>query len=131
MCLGMPPGFSSPCGIYTEPHGPHPLEQPMTRRAQVIASIHALADYLAEHPEHPTPDKIQLEQAVTTKLEVDEAMRAHMIKSWVNANGGILHQSKMNGDVLLGRVTLMSAEGFGVEVTYDRFAHDMTERHVR
>ena len=38
-CQGMPPGFQSPCGIITEPHGPHPItaEQAVTPTSQDVS----------------------------------------------------------------------------------------------
>jgi hypothetical protein len=38
-CQGMPPGFSSPCGVILEPHGPHDItaEQAVTPISQDVS----------------------------------------------------------------------------------------------
>jgi hypothetical protein len=38
-CLGMPPGFASPCGVITGPHGPHPVtaEQAVIPTSQEVS----------------------------------------------------------------------------------------------
>lgn len=68
-CLGMPPGFQSPCGIIPVPHGPHTLDSAQRPadaldddaagvRARQVAAIHALANFYAEHPDVPMPQAV-------------------------------------------------------------------------
>lgn len=60
----------------TDP-GPVPAERPTPPpRSTVIATIHALADWLVAHPEIPAPTSITLKHTIGRDDEVDEATRA-------------------------------------------------------
>jgi hypothetical protein len=62
--------------IDTDP-GPVPAERPTPApRATVIATIHALADWLAAHPEIPAPTQVTLKHTISADDEADEATRA-------------------------------------------------------
>lgn len=89
---------------------------PKTDRARVIASIHALADYLAEHPEHPTPFEIMLTRYA---VDGDEPARVREVMDWAAAAGGRLFEGQ-NG--VMGTVMLMDASHAGVEILYRQHA---------
>lgn len=62
----------------TDP-GPVPFPTPAERkhgdRLRAIAAIHAYADWLAAHPDVPTPDMMKSYTHNTTSLTVDQSQR--------------------------------------------------------
>lgn len=56
-------------------------------RAAKVATIHALADWYAQHPEQPMPDKITCVRVIEHHEIPDESTRLGMLKVWADANG--------------------------------------------
>jgi hypothetical protein len=88
-------------------------------RAAVIAAIHALAEWLAEHPEVPSPQAIELTHTTYQEDEVDEPIRMAAVIDWARANDAKLFESPT---AVHAALVIMAAPMHGVRITYDRMA---------
>lgn len=121
VCQGMPAGFESPCGIITEPHGPHPLgtaaadtldEDPAGVRARQVAALHALANWYAEHPDIPMPENV-ICSTWSYSHEGDEADRVLAVLDFARRVGATPTET---WDEVKAHHTLMHMHGMAVRI---------------
>lgn len=100
-------------------------------RAAVIAAIHASADFLAEHPEFPTPTHITMSPAIITERdEVDEQLRVAGLLTWAAMNAASLFEGPHG---IMATAVIADSDVHGVEILYRRhvtFDHARTRRYV-
>lgn len=104
--------------------GPVPTieDSSMHERARVIAAVHGLADYIAAHPELPTPKTIDISGGDLVSWPA-ETERVRTITEWAIANGGHVFEGS---HTTLGAITLLTRAEHGVTVNYVRHAHHDT-----
>lgn len=90
-------------------------EQPQTERARIVASIHALADHFAAHPEWPLPKTIIMTAERTPAEEVDEAIRVAPVLAWSSENLGRAYET--TGEVS-AHVTMLDETTDGVRASF-------------
>jgi hypothetical protein len=88
-------------------------------RAAVIAAIHAMAEWLADHPEVPAPQSISLTHSTDQGVEVDEGIRMAAVIDWARANDAKLYESR---DAVHAQLVIMTEIVHGVRIVYDRMA---------
>lgn len=91
-------------------------------RAAGIAAIHALAVWLAEHPEAPVPTYVTMTYATDPRTEVDEATRVAGIRS-VAAAAGIEHVIEGDRTVQGERHLMSTVDGDPLTAVYRVAAH--------
>jgi hypothetical protein len=95
-----------------------PAELPGAKpgRAAKIAAIHALADWLAEHPEIPAPDTVHCySHADRRGTEIDDLAD---LRKWADANG---FAEPYRGTTTAGTsLTVAAAAAHGVFISYTR-----------
>jgi hypothetical protein len=64
---------------------PMPVREP--GRAQIIAAIHAYADFLADHPDVPAPQYLTANAHYRREDEPDTEMRIALVKNWADRQG--------------------------------------------
>jgi hypothetical protein len=87
-------------------------------RAVKIATIHALADWFAQHPEHPMPDRLICARDITFEDEADEATRMAALESWAKAN-----------DITVNDTT-STYQAWALLIIADRNLHGMTVSYM-
>jgi hypothetical protein len=88
-------------------------------RAAVIAAIHAMAEWLADHPEVPAPQSISLTHSTDQGVEVDEGIRMAAVIDWARANDAKLYESTQ---AVHAQLVIMTEIVHGVRIVYDRMA---------
>lgn len=78
-----------------------------------------LADFLAEHPEVPMPDDVNVNHFQTAVDEPDESKRVNEVIAWGKANDARLFEG--TGGVL-AELTIASRSVHGVQITFVRHA---------
>jgi hypothetical protein len=95
-------------------------------RATFIASLHAVADYFAEHPEIPTPHDVVMTHRTTIVDEQDDATRVSAVTRWGFANDAKIGTVARIGDVFPFHqavvATLPLIENDGSRMVYRRAA---------
>lgn len=97
-------------------------------RGLVIATIHAVAEHLAEHPELPAPDTMRLGQTTTIADLPDHDRRTGDLARWAHANDakiGVFGPGVYfpGHGALTATLPLVARDaGRGIAVTYRRIA---------
>lgn len=105
---------------------------PQGSRAAGIAAIHALAHWLAEHPEAPIPTYLTATYNVNALDEADEPTRVAGIESVARAVGIRLHEGEhtVQGDLYL----MSKYDGQPMTIIYRVAAHKdpaQTRRYLK
>ena len=96
-----------------------PALTPDTKRAAVVAALHAAADYFAAHPELPVPFELLMTGPnITSRDEVDEQLRVAGLLQWAAAAGATLFEGSTG---VIASVPIATTGQHGVAVTYRRF----------
>ena len=101
------------------------------RRAAVIAAIHAAADFLAAHPEYPTPRSVELMPDILTEQdEIDEKLRVAGLLQWAATVGASLFEGSTG---IMATASIATTAEHGVRIEYRRhvnFDRTVARRYV-
>jgi hypothetical protein len=94
----------------------------------VIATLHAAADWLAEHPEVPAPHEVTMVERTTIADQPDDDERVGAVERWARANDARVTTTGRGAyfpvhDAVVASLPIVDrVAGRGVAITYRRVA---------